>query len=276
MDPTEERIYRSRSLDDAGSTASRSGDERLILVTNDDGFDAPGIAALIRAVEPLGRVVVAAPDREQSGTAHALTLDLPLRVFEAEKGRYRVTGTPTDCVHLAVTLLTGPRLPDLVVSGINRGLNVGDDVTYSGTVAGALEGTLLHAPSIAFSVEIDGQGRATYDDAIGLARRISREVLARGLEPGTLLNVNFPLGKPRGVRVTRQGTRTYRATAVERTDPSGQPYYWVAGAEMTPTGEPDGDHAAIREGFVSISPLQANMTHEPSMETVAGWKLETD
>jgi 5'-nucleotidase len=276
MDRHEGTIFRSVEADAGRPRARREGDGPLILVTNDDGFDAAGISALVEAVRPLGRILVVAPDREQSGSSHALTLEVPLRVIEVDQDRYRVTGTPTDCVHLAVTRLTEGRLPDLVVSGINRGLNIGDDVTYSGTVAGALEGALLHAPSIAFSVEIDEQGRAVYDNAAPFVRRLCAHVLDKGLAPGVLLNVNFPLGGYRGVRVTRQGTRTYRATAVERLDPSGRPYFWIAGAEMTPTGEPDGDHVAIREGFVSVSPLQANMTDERSRATIAGWNLELD
>jgi 5'-nucleotidase len=245
-----------------------------ILVTNDDGYDAPGLSALVEALEPLGQLVVAAPDREQSASAHSLTLDRPLRVFEVEPDRYRVTGTPTDCVHLAVHRLTGERLPDLVASGINRGLNIGDDLTYSGTVAGALEGALLHIPALAFSAATDEKGRADWDPAAVFAHRICADVLERGLEPGVLLNVNLPVGTPRGVRVTRQGTRTYRATAVERLDPAGRPYYWIAGAEITPSGEADGDHVAIRDGYVSVTPLHANLTHEPSLDRLSGWSLE--
>jgi 5'-nucleotidase len=245
----------------------------LILVTNDDGYDAPGIAALVDAVAPLGEVIVAAPDRERSGAGHALTLDYPLRVFEVDRGRYRIDGTPTDCVHLGVFRLTDGRQPDLVVSGINRGLNVGDDVTYSGTVAGALEGTLLHIPSIAFSVATDDRGRADFVLAAALARRLSAQVLARELRPGVLLNVNVPAGTVRGVRVTRQGTRTYRATAEERLDPSGRPYYWIAGLDMTPADEPDGDHRAIKDGYVSVTPLHANLTHEGSLRSLEEWEL---
>ena len=245
-----------------------------VLVTNDDGYDAAGLAALIAALEPLGSLVVVAPDREQSGTGHALTLDRPLRVIEVGPGRYRVDGTPTDCVHLAVHRLTDGRLPDLVVSGINRGLNIGDDVTYSGTVAGALEGTLLHIPSVAVSVATDGRGAADYTHAAQFAAKLADEVLRRGLDPGVLLNVNVPHGNPRGTRVTRQGTRTYRATAEERLDPSGRPYYWIAGVDMTPADEPDGDHVALREGYVSVTPLHANLTHEPSLKQVGSWPLE--
>jgi 5'-nucleotidase len=262
--------HRPTSADGREGGGSGEDPRPLILVTNDDGYDAPGVAALAAAVAPLGRVLVAAPDREQSGAAHALTLDSPLRVFRVAEGRYRVTGTPTDCVHLAVTTLTQGRLPDLVVSGINRGLNIGDDVTYSGTVAGALEGTLLRIPSIAFSIEIDSQGRAEYDRAVPLIRGLARRVLEDGLPLGVLLNVNLPAGSYRGVRMTRQGTRTYRATAVERRDPAGRPYYWIAEAETKPTGEPDGDHAAIADGYASVSPLQANLTHEPSLGALRG------
>jgi len=246
-----------------------------ILVTNDDGFDAPGLAALVSALEPLGELVVAAPDREQSGSSHALTLDRPLRVVDVAEKRYRITGTPTDCVHLAFTTLTGGRRPALVVSGINRGLNIGDDVTYSGTVAGALEGALLHVPALAFSAAIDPAGQVDYTAASVFARDLATQVLSRGLTPGTLLNVNVPACRPRGVRVTRQGTRTYRATAEQRLDPSGRPYYWIAGVDMTPSGESDGDHMALEDGFISVTPLHANLTHEASIAGLAEWGLRS-
>ena len=245
-------------------------------MTNDDGFDAPGLGALVEAVEPLGEIVVSAPDREQSGAGHALTLSRPLRVVRVDERRYRVDGTPTDCVHLAVERLTGGRLPSLVVSGMNRGLNVGDDVTYSGTVAGALEGTLLHVPSIAFSVGVDEEGRADFERAAPFARRLSATVLEQGLSSGVLLNVNFPSGPYRGIRITRQGTRTYRATAVERHDPAGRPYFWIDAVSAIPTGEPDGDHTAIRDGCVSVSPLTSNLTHDASLARTASWRLRLD
>jgi 5'-nucleotidase len=246
----------------------------LILVTNDDGYDAPGLGALVAAVEPLGRVLVVAPDREQSGAGHALTLDRPLRVYRVEENRYRVTGTPTDCVHIAVTNLAGGEHPAMVVSGINRGLNIGDDVTYSGTVSAALEGTLLGIPSIAFSVQIDFEGVANYDSAVHFTRKLAGMVLERGLSSGVLVNVNFPKGEYRSVRITRQGTRTYSGTTLERLDPSGRPYFWIAGARLKPAGEPDGDHEAIDAGYISVTPLQADLTHEKSMEMLADWNLE--
>ena len=248
--------------------------QRTILVTNDDGFDAPGIAALVEAVKPLGRVVVVAPDREQSGASHALTLARPLRCYRVAADRYRVDGTPTDCVHLGIYTLTAGLLPDLVVSGMNRGLNVGDDVTYSGTVAGAMEGTLLHVPSVAFSVAIGEDGCADFERAIPFTRRVAQALLQHRLEPGVLLNVNFPRGEFRGVRVTRQGTRRYRATALERNDPSGRPYFWIDSVSATPTDEPEGDHRAIREGYVSVTPLSSNLTHERSVATLGDWDLE--
>ena len=251
-----------------------AADRPCILVTNDDGFDAPGIGALVEAMLPLGDVIVAAPDREQSASAHSLTLDRPLRVFEVEPQRYRITGTPTDCVHLAVHRLAGGLLPKLVVSGINRGLNIGDDLTYSGTVAGALEAALLHIPAVALSAARDQQGGVDYTHAATFARSICAGVLEHGLASGVLLNVNVPAGAPRGVRVTRQGTRTYRATAEERLDPAGRPYYWIAGVDMTPSGEADGDHVAIRDGYISVTPLHANLTHEPSLAPLSDWQLE--
>lgn len=246
---------------------------KCILVTNDDGIDAPGLAALVAAVAPLGRTIVVAPDRERSGAGHALTLLSPLRVRSRGGDRFEVDGTPTDCVHLGVFHLTGGRPPDLILSGINRGLNIGDDVTYSGTVAAALEGTLLHVPSVAFSAERDDEGRADYALAAELAHGIAEKILASGLPAGVLINVNVPRNDARGIRITRQGTRTYRPAVVERLDPSGRPYFWIAAADTTPAGEPDGDHAAIREGYVSLTPLHANMTHEPSRNWLASWGL---
>jgi 5'-nucleotidase len=217
---------------------------------------------------------VVAPDREQSASAHALTLRIPLRVYQAGEDRWRVEGTPTDCVHLGIFNLTGRRDPDLVLSGINRGLNVGDDVTYSGTVAGALEAALLGVPALAVSAQIDASGAPDYARAGAIARNLAEQLLAQPLPRGVFLNVNVPAGTPRGIRVTRQGTRSYRAAVVERLDPAGRTYYWIAGADTTPAGEPDGDHRAIEEGFVSVTPLHANLTHLPTLPVLADWELE--
>jgi 5'/3'-nucleotidase len=244
-----------------------------ILVTNDDGIEAAGLEALVAAARRLGRAIVVAPDRERSGAGHALTLGSPLRVTARGDDRYAVDGTPTDCVHLGVFHLTGGRPPDLILSGINRGLNIGDDVTYSGTVAAALEGTLLHVPSIALSSERDDTGGADYVLAAELAVVLGSKALAVGLPVGVFLSVNVPKPPARGIRITRQGTRSYRAAVVERLDPSGRPYFWIAGADMTPGGEPDGDHEALRAGYVSVTPLHANMTHDPTRSWLGGWDL---
>jgi 5'-nucleotidase len=251
-----------------------SGPSRpLILVTNDDGYDAPGLVALVRELARIGRVVRVAPDREYSGASHALTFTRPLRVQRVEADGFRVDGTPTDCVHLGVFDLAGGT-PDLVVSGINRGYNVGDDVTYSGTVAGALEGTLLHVPSIAISTAAGDQGSTDYTGAARVAVDLAGAVLQRGLPAGLFLNVNVPPAPVRGTRVTRQGSRTYRAAVEERRDPKGVPYYWIGAPDTTPTDEPDGDHRAVRDGFVSVTPLHANLTHDPSLALLRGWGLE--
>ncbi len=269
-------------MNDDSPTADGEGPR--ILVTNDDGIQSPGLAALAQAMAPLGRVVVVAPDRERSAAGHALTIHRPLRLHRAADPegdaaasagveRWHVDGTPADCVHLAVPRLTGGRPPDLVVSGINRGLNVGDDVTYSGTVAGALEGALLHVPALAFSAEIGAAGQIDWGRCVPFARALAAGVLERGLPAGILLNVNFPAGRPRGVRWTRQGTRRYRATSIERRDPAGRPYFWIDQIDMTPTGESDGDHRAIDEGCVSVTPLHANRTHAATLEALRDWDL---
>ena len=244
-----------------------------ILITNDDGYDAAGIEHLTRAMQPLGRVVVVAPDRERSGASHSLTLHLPLRITRAGEDRYRVDGVPTDCVHLAIPRLTGGRLPDLVVSGINRGLNIGDDVTYSGTVAGAIEGTLLHVPSVAFSADLGADGSVDYAACEESCREVALQVLERGLPDGVLLNVNFPLPPWKGRRITRQGSRTYRATSIERLDPNGRPYYWIDTVDATVRDEHDADHTAIDAGQVSITPLHVNLTHEASLDRLTEWPL---
>jgi 5'-nucleotidase len=228
-----------------------------ILVTNDDGIRSAGIAALAEALKPLGTVVVVAPAKEASAVSHALTLHHPLRLETVGEGQYALDGTPTDCVNIAIAaVLKG--LPDLVVSGINKGLNIGDDLTYSGTVAGALEGTLLGAPAIAISL----QGKTDFDfaHAAAVAHDVAARVLEHGLPARTFLNVNVPRGIPKGFRVTVQGKRTAETTVSERHDPRGRTYYWIGEGlnEWLPDGH--SDFEAIRDGFVSVTPLHADMT----------------
>ncbi|MGD8330793.1 MAG: 5'/3'-nucleotidase SurE [Acidobacteriota bacterium] len=245
----------------------------LILVCNDDGVHAEGIAALAAALRPLGEVVVVAPDRERSAASHALTLHAPLRIREVNDGVFSVDGTPADCVYLgAVHVLE--RKPDLIVSGINHGVNVGDDVTYSGTIAAAIEGTILGVPSFAVSQEGNAEvprgaqrGRFDFDNAGAVAHEIATRVLADGLpSDDILLNINVPAGAVQGVRCTRQGKRTYDQVVHEGTDPRGMPYYWIgSGAAPHAPQDPDTDYMAVHNGYVSICPLHLDLTHYPSL-----------
>jgi len=232
-----------------------------ILVTNDDGIAAPGLHVLARELAALGEVTIIAPDREQSASSHALTLHRPLRVNRQGERLYSVDGTPTDCVNLGILNLLTER-PRLVVSGINRGMNLGDDITYSGTVAAAFEGTLLGIPSFAISQDVEN-GEEVFDRAAAVAALLARRILDCPLPAGTLLNVNVPRVELKGTRLTRQGRRTYHQGVVERTDPSGRQYYWLGGIPPQWDEDPDSDFAAIREGYVSLTPLHLDLTHYP-------------
>jgi 5'-nucleotidase len=237
----------------------------LILATNDDGIDAPGLAALVRALEPVGRVVVYAPDRQRSAVGHGVSLHKPLRVIRLREGWHSVDGTPTDCVMLAVRQLLGCR-PDLVVSGINTGANLGDDVTYSGTVAGAFEGMLLGVPSIALSVVSFRPSHM--ETAAGFAGRIALHVLENGMPPDTMLNVNVPdlaYDALAGVAVTRMGRRNYQDEIVERRDPRGQAYYWIGGAEPSHYPEAGTDFEAIDQSKISVTPLHRDLTNHAAL-----------
>ena len=204
----------------------------LILVTNDDGIQSPGIVTLADSLSELGRVVVVAPDRERSAVGHALTLHSPLRAEEIMTDFFSVDGTPTDCVHLGIHGLLETR-PDLVVSGINRGGNMGDDITYSGTVSAALEATLMGVPGIALSLVSDSFEMSDFQTAASFANALCRFVFEHGLPPDTYLNVNVPAGRTKGVKITRQGKRIYDHAVVEKTDPRGRKYYWIGGGELS-------------------------------------------
>ncbi len=239
-----------------------------ILVTNDDGIFSEGIQRLAEAAAHFAdEVFVVAPDREQSASSHALTLHRPLRLRKVRTNWFAVDGTPTDCVNLAVQGLlkeSGP--PDLVLSGINFGPNLGDDVTYSGTVSAAFEANLLRLPAIAFSQRVgDGFSFATAGE---LARRFLAAVLREPLARDLLLNVNLPLGPCQGLRLTRLGHRTYDQTVVEKLDPKGRKYFWIAG---TPQWEEEEgtDHRAIHEGYVSVTPLHLDLTDYPGLDRYA-------
>jgi 5'-nucleotidase len=229
-----------------------------ILVTNDDGIHSAGIKALAEALEELGDVVVVAPAHEMSAASHSLTLMRPLRIDKIDERHYSVDGTPTDCITLAMSHILKDDLPSLVVSGINKGGNLGDDVTYSGTVAGALEASIYGLPGIAMSLV----QRVNFDfgPAAELARELARRVLGDGLPQGTLLNVNVPPGPVRGVRVTKQGTKIIKPTIIEGTDPRQRKYYWIGEESLTWNEEEGTDYEALRHGLVSITPLRNDLT----------------
>jgi 5'-nucleotidase len=236
----------------------------VLLLSNDDGVHASGLAALARALEELGDVYVLAPEREQSACGHALTLHRPLRVDRLAERRFAVNGTPSDCVNLGVLGFL-PARPVLVVAGVNHGSNLGDDVTYSGTVSAAMEGTLLGVPSIAVSLVNGGD----FDGAAAIARLIAMRVLVTGLPRKTLLNVNVPSGEPRGIRLTRLGHRVYSEKIVEQTDPRGRTYYWI-GAGTPEWEELAGtDMGAVHEGWVSVTPLHLDLTNHRALDHLA-------
>ena len=237
-----------------------------ILVTNDDGIYSEGIRLLAEALESIGDVVIVAPDREQSAASHALTLNRPLRLLQIEDKEWIVDGTPTDCVNLAVLHLLKDQRPDIVVSGINFGPNLGDDVTYSGTISAAFEGALLGIPSIAFS-SLVGE-HFTFAPCAEFAADLVRGVLETHTNPEIVLNVNFPVKKFEGVKITRLGKRTYTEGVIERRDPRGKKYYWIGG-EPPVWHHADGtDFAAVDGGYISITPLHLDLTHHPSVESL--------
>ncbi len=248
-----------------------------ILLTNDDGIDARGLRALRDALEVLGEVWVVAPEREHSAASHALTLHKPLRIKQLDERVFSVSGTPTDCVLLAVRGVPGlmePR-PEVVVSGINHGPNMGDDVTYSGTVAAAIEGRLLGIPSVAFS---NAAWKPRHLDASAAVARELLSMLSRnGIPDRTLLNVNLPdlpLERIRAVRITKLGKRVYRDEIVSKVDPRGRPYYWIGGEPPIWEHDEASDFTAVSEGFVSVTPLQLDWTAYGALERLKHWERE--
>jgi 5'-nucleotidase len=233
-----------------------------ILVTNDDGIYSEGIRKLADACRAYGDVTIVAPDREQSAASHALTLNRPLRLLQIQEREWIVDGTPSDCVNLAVLKLFKDARPDLIVSGINFGPNLGDDVTYSGTISAAFEGALLNIPSIAFSAVVGEH--FSFDRCAPFAGELVRIALDEHRDPGVILNVNFPI-EFKGVRITTLGKRVYTEGVIERKDPRGRSYFWIGGEP--PVWHPgDGtDFEAVRSGYVSITPLHLDLTHHQSI-----------
>ena len=250
--------------------------DRHILVTNDDGIDADALVPLAEALGAVGDVEIIVPERNWSGASHSITLFRPLRV-RATKLRnghaaYMTDGSPTDCVRLAALGFLRHK-PDLVVSGINRGANMGDDITYSGTVAAAMEGLLSSIPSIAISIGAFG-GDTDYGPASSFAALLARNILEHGFPEDSLLNVNVPaLPRDRiaGVEVTRLGKRTYRDQLIERLDPYGNPYYWVGGPSVNEDALPGTDVAAMRAGKISVTPIMLDMTNHKLIDDLETW-----
>lgn len=244
-----------------------------ILVTNDDGIHSEGIIALAEALRQVGDVFVVAPAHEMSAASHSLTLMRPLRIEKIDERHYSIDGTPTDCVTLAMNHILKATPPQLVVSGINKGGNLGDDVTYSGTVAGALEASIHGLPGIAVSLV----QRVNFDfsHAADLAVELARRVLGDGLPKGTLLNVNVPPGPVLGIRVTRQGTKIIKPTIIEGTDPRQRKYYWIGEESLTWNEEPGTDYEALRHGLVSITPLRNDLTDYNALPELQSrdWKI---
>ena len=248
-----------------------------ILVTNDDGIHAPGIYALYQAMKAIGEPYVVAPDSERSAVGHAITLSDPLRVWEYERnGKFfgwAVNGTPADCVKLAVKAILNFR-PDLVVSGINQGPNTAMNVIYSGTVSAATEGMIMGIPSIAIS--ITSFRKDNFEVASKFAQQLARIVLEKGLPEGTLLNVNIPAvpeEEIRGVRITRQGKGRYEEYFEKRTDPMNRVYYWLSGTKLFLDVEEDVDEVAISQNYISITPLQFDLTDHAMLQELKKWDI---
>lgn len=248
-----------------------------ILVVNDDGVTAPGIKALIHVMKEIGRVVVVAPDSPQSGMGHAITIGKPLRVDKVDLYEgiemYSCSGTPVDCVKVAVTKIFKGKKPDLCVSGINHGLNNGINVLYSGTMSAAVEGAIENIPSIGFSLD-DYTWQADFSHCEKYIREIALQVLANGMPTGTLLNVNFPAGPHlKGIKICRQANAKWSEDFDERIDPYKRPYYWISGVfEVNDNGE-DTDSWALDNRYVSVVPIQFDMTAHHAIPVLNSWKF---
>src|SRR5712691_10277801 len=244
-----------------------------IFVSNDDGYMADGLQALVKAIEDLGEVWVAAPEAEQSASSHAISIHRPLRIREVRSRWFAVDGTPTDCSYIGINHVLKDRRPRLLVSGINHGPNLADDVTYSGTVAAAMEASMLGVPAIAFSLVT----RHDFDftAAARFASSLVEAALGQTLPPAMLLNVNIPPGPElRGYSVTRLGKHSYGFDVIEKVDPRGRKYYWIGGNEYQHEDIPGSDcNAVLREGLVSVTPLHLDLTHEDMRRDVLGWPV---
>lgn len=241
-----------------------------ILLTNDDGIHSDGLHKLEEALREIGDVYVVAPMSEMSGASHSLTLSRPLRIRRIDERHWSVDGTPTDCVTLALNQILPPELrPDICASGINYGPNLGDDASYSGTVAGALEATILGVPGLAFS--LNAREKFDFVPSARVALDITRKALSDGLPEGTLLNVNIPQGEIRGIRVTKQGLKHARPVIVPSVDPRGKPYYWISEERLGYHPGENTDFEAVEQGYVSVTPMRSDMTNHQVLASLSGW-----
>lgn len=242
-----------------------------ILIANDDGLHGPGLRPLIAAMRRIGEAIAVVPAQERSADSHSLTLHKPIRVHEVESGLFILNGKPADCARLGILEIMRSRV-DLVVSGINRGYNLGEDVVYSGTVAAAREATLLDVPSIAFSQDPNA---GSYAAAAAFAGKLARMVLKRGIPNGICLSVNIParLKKPGSWKVARLGRRVYSKEVTLRADPRGGSYYWLAGSSVTSVHAAGTDVSVVEEGHISVTALHIDCTDHPTLETIKSWRL---
>jgi 5'-nucleotidase len=241
---------------------------KRILITNDDGIHVPGLLALEESLAPLGEVTVIAPDREMSATSQSITLHTPIRVHRFDDHHYAIGGTPTDSVIMALYQIL-PQRPDLVVSGINPGGNMGENIDYSGTLGGAMQAT-VHGVS-AFAISLATREDHDFSAAAAFAAQLAAKILQEGLEPGVCLNVNVPRGEVRGVRVTRQSRKISQNLVVEQLDPRGRPHYWFDETVELTDVEPDSDYGAILAHEISVTPLQVDRTHHASLKHFSTW-----
>lgn len=248
---------------------------KKILLTNDDGIDAPGLRTLALALKPLGEIWVVAPEKPQNAVGRCMTLHKPLRLREVKKCWYAVNGTPADCVTLTLAYLLKEAQPNLVVSGINNGWNLGDDVTNSGTVSGALEGMLYGIPSMAVSLE--GTLKSQYLMAGEVTAQIAKKILVHSLPPHTILNVNIPAcskSQVAGVQMTSLSQRRYHNPVVEKVDPRGNRYFWIAGERISWSRQSPSDFEAVSSNLVSITPLHLDLTDYPALTQLKTWELD--
>jgi len=232
----------------------------LILLTNDDGFFSEGIKILSDHLEDIGRVFIVAPDREKSATSLALTLHRPLRVQKIKKNTYAVDGTPADCIYLALKKLL-PGKPDIIISGLNQGPNLGQqDISYSGTVAGAIQGTFLQIPSLAISLLPDRKGHYFFEFSAKIALRTVKSIFQNKLPRGVLLNINIPPPPVKGMRMTRLGQKRYDPEIIEKKDPRDETYYWIGTGNPKAVGDENSDVMAVRLGYISVTPLHLDLT----------------